>query len=73
MIYRGHDRSTVVSGLSNGEYRFRVRSASSPEWHDEAVVIVEHHSLARALSFFALGAVVFAVLIAVIAGGRRLS
>lgn len=73
IIYRGSDTSTTISGLSDGEYRFRIRAEGDAEWGDVAVVRVEHHSLARAFLFFALGATVFVVLIAAIVRGRRLA
>jgi hypothetical protein len=73
IIYRGSDTSTLISGLSNGEYRFRIRASGKAAWSDEAVVIVEHHGLGRAFLFFLLGAGLFVVLILAIAGGRRLA
>jgi len=73
IVYRGADTRTTISGLPDGEYRFRIRPEGAPEWSDQAVVVVEHHSLGRALLFFGLGAGVFAVLMLAIAGGRRLS
>ena len=69
ILYRGRDTSTVVSGLPDGEYRFRLRAAGANEWSDVATVTVEHHSLGRAFSFFAVGAVVFLVLIGTIVRG----
>jgi hypothetical protein len=73
IIYRGSDTSTTLSGLPDGEYRFRIREEGAPNWADETVVEVEHHSLGRAFLFFALGAAVFLVLILAIAQGRRLA
>ncbi|WP_017943110.1 MULTISPECIES: hypothetical protein [unclassified Thioalkalivibrio] len=70
IVYEGGDASTVVSGLPDGEYRFRLRAADADTWADEATVVVEHHSLARAFGFFAVGAVVFLVLIGAILRGR---
>jgi hypothetical protein len=73
IIYRGGDTSTIVSGLPDGEYRFRIRAEGTETWTDEAVVVVEHHGLGRAFLFFLLGAVLFTVLILAIASGRRLA
>ncbi|MBS0002901.1 MAG: hypothetical protein KFF45_07470 [Thioalkalivibrio sp.] len=73
IVYRGGDTRTTVSGLPNGEYRFRIREEGAEEWADETVVVVEHHSLGRAFLFFALGAALFVVLILAIARGRRLT
>ncbi|MGM0552396.1 MAG: hypothetical protein ACQETK_01085 [Pseudomonadota bacterium] len=68
--YEGGDTSTVISGLPDGEYRFRLRAAEADTWADEATVVVEHHSLTRAFGFFAVGAVVFLGLIGAILRGR---
>lgn len=73
IIYRGSDTSTTVSGLPDGEYRFRIREEGAEEWADETTVVVEHHPLSRAFLFFALGAALFVVLILAIARGRRLA
>jgi len=70
IIYEGGDTSTVISGLPDGEYRFRLRAADADAWADEARVRVEHHSLARAFGFFAVGGLVFLVLIVAILRGR---
>ncbi|MBS3799958.1 MAG: fibronectin type III domain-containing protein [Thioalkalivibrio sp.] len=69
IVYQGRDTSTVVSGLPDGEYRFRLRAAGADQWSDVATITVEHHSLGRAFGFFAVGAVVFLVLIATIVRG----
>lgn len=73
IIYTGPDASTLISGLADGEYRFRIRAQGDTAWSDEAVVVVEHHGLGRAFLFFLLGAGLFVVLILAIAGGRRLA
>lgn len=70
VIYEGGDSSTVISGLPDGDYRFRLRAAEAHDWADQATVTVAHHSLARAFGFFAVGAVVFLVLIGAILRGR---
>lgn len=75
LLYRGTDGATVISGLSNGRYFFRGRvhhaDGNYSPWSRVAVE-VEHHSLARALGFFALGSFVFlATLILIISGSRR--
>ncbi|WP_019625328.1 hypothetical protein [Thioalkalivibrio sp. ALJT] len=70
IIYTGHDASTVISGLPDGEYRFRLRASDADDWSDTATVRVEHHSLARAFGFFVLGGGVFLVLIVAILRGR---
>jgi hypothetical protein len=75
-LYRGQDNATVVTGLSNGEYHYRGRlvypDGQSSSWSDPVRLSVEHHSLTRALSFFALGALVFiATLLLIFVGARR--
>lgn len=75
-LYQGSDRSTVLTGLSDGSYHFRARivhqnGAISP-WGEPVNLLVEHHSLTKAMSFFAIGAVVFvATLLLIILGARR--
>lgn len=63
IIYQGTDRASVISGLPNGKYYYRVRvirQASSPgAWSEPVCIEVHHHSLVKALWFFATGAVVF--------------
>ncbi|OOC09785.1 MULTISPECIES: hypothetical protein [Thioalkalivibrio] len=72
VIYEGGDTSRVISGLPDGEYRFRLRAADADEdaWSDRITVVVEHHGLARAFGFFAVGGAVFLVLIVVLLRGR---
>lgn len=70
VVYQGGDTSTVISGLPDGEYRFRLRAADADAWADQTTVTVEHHSLARAFGFFVVGAIVFLVLIGAILRGR---
>lgn len=70
VIYEGSDESRVISGLPDGEYRYRVRHALEPEaWSEPVVVTVEHHHIGKALAFFSLGALVFVSTIALIAWG----
>ncbi|MET0074116.1 MAG: fibronectin type III domain-containing protein [Candidatus Thiodiazotropha lotti] len=75
-LYQGSDRSTVLTGLSDGSYHFRARivhqdGAISP-WSEPASLLVEHHTLAKAVGFFAVGALVFvATLWLIILGARR--
>lgn len=70
ILYAGGDRSSVVTGLADGEYRFRLRPEGADTWTDTARVTVEHHSLSRAFGFFAVGGLVFLALIAAILRGR---
>ena len=75
-LYQGPDRATVLTGRPDGDYYYRLRvldADGAGPWSDTLEVQVRHHPLARALLFFALGALVFlATLVAILAGNRRL-
>lgn len=60
-IYLGPDQATVISGLPDGDYFYRVES-DTHQWSKPIEVKVEHHSLAKALGFFGLGAFMFIVM-----------
>jgi len=72
-IYQGQDQTTVVSGLPDGRYLYRVRNQDSSGWSDPVEVSVKHHPLSRALGFFALGAVMFLTTLVVLINGVRSS
>ena len=62
--YEGPDLATFVSGLSNGEYYYRVRAISRENgqksgWSKTLSVTVEHHSLKLAFTLMVIGAAVF--------------
>lgn len=60
VIYTGLDSGHVVSGKPDGVWFYRLEAADGGDiLSDPAVITVRHHSLGRAFSFFALGAVVF--------------
>lgn len=60
VIYSGRDTGHVVSGKPDGVWHYRIEAVDGGDiLSDPAVITVRHHSLMRALSFFALGAVVF--------------
>ncbi|MGR8931250.1 MAG: fibronectin type III domain-containing protein [Gammaproteobacteria bacterium] len=69
-LYRGPDQATVISGLPNGNYFYRVRS-SDGQWSKTMEVSVKHHSLVKALGFFGLGAVMFITMVALLLNGAR--
>lgn len=79
IIYQGADTASVISGLGNGEYVYRIRRAdtetkTASQWSQPVRVIVEHHPLGRAFGFFFVGLVVFlSILVAIIRGARQLS
>jgi hypothetical protein len=70
-IYRGQDMATVISGLPNGRYFYRVRQEDNPIWSDPVRVEVKHHPLSRAFGFFSLGAVMFLATLVVLIRGAR--
>jgi hypothetical protein len=72
MLYRGRDTARVVSGKPDGMlfYRVRVVAAQAPgPWSDTLKVEVQHHSLARAFTLFAVGLAVFIATVALIVTG----
>jgi hypothetical protein len=75
-LYRGSDSASVITGLMDGEYYFRGRSVYSDgrvsTWSETVSLSVEHHSLTRALLFFALGGIVFlATMLLITFGAKR--
>jgi len=71
-LYRGPDLATVISGRRDGRRYYRVRSQHSPAaWSNTVAVTTAHHPLSRALAFFAAGAVVFALTLAMILRGSK--
>ena len=71
--YRGPDTATQLSGLPDGEYRFRIRvvEPNPSAWSESVSVQVSHHPLARALGFFGVGLVVFLATVMLIVRGSR--
>lgn len=60
LIYTGNDSGHVASGLSDGTRYYRLESADgSRVLSNVATITVQHHSLQRAIGFFAIGAAVF--------------
>lgn len=75
IIYRGKGDKLFLSGLKNGEYRYRVRAVNSDgsagKWSHQLTLRVKHHSMNRALFLFALGFFIFAATCYVIAKESR--
>lgn len=74
VVYRGSLPMAFVSGLPDGEHRFRVEALDAQgnvfaRSEEPARVIVEHWSLFQAMLLFAIGLIVFLVLVAVIVHG----
>lgn len=74
VIYQGPDLARVMSGKHNGSYYYRVAElqGNTPVVVSNTVVVkVAHHSLAKALMFFAIGAGVFLATLFLILRGNR--
>ena len=69
--YQGADQATVISGLANNTYYFRVRLSDDSEWSKTVAVEVTHHPLTKAFGFFALGIAMFIVTVIVLLTGVR--
>jgi len=70
-LYTGTDTGRVVSGKPNGTWYYRLESADGARiLSSSATITVRHHSLVRAFSFFALGAVVFCATLGLIVFAR---
>lgn len=75
-IYQGPDRAMLLSGLTDGRRTYRAGEIGTDgrviAWSESVTVTVAHHTLARALTFFGVGATVFfATLILIVHGTRR--
>lgn len=75
-LYRGPDMASVVSGLEDGTYYYRVRAAVAETdadevgpWSDPEVLVVEHHPLQLAILLMIVGGLVFAATVAVVIHG----
>jgi hypothetical protein len=76
LIYKGPDRAMLLSGLADGERTYRAGEIGADgrvtAWSAPVTVTVAHHPLGRALSFFAVGAIVFfATLTLIVRGAGR--
>jgi len=75
IVYEGIDIASTMSGKPDGDYFYRLESVA-PDGAVSVVsntlkVTVDHHSLSRALTFFAIGAVVFVATLGLIIFGDR--
>jgi len=70
--YTGHDTASVISGVPNGVWYYRLRvlgdNGAGP-WSHSVKVTVAHHSLTRAFMFLALGIVVFLATVVMVVRG----
>ncbi len=62
--------SITITGLVDGDYYFRLRDADQQS-SNILRIEVAHHSMTRALAFFALGLVLFVILLLTIYIGNR--
>ena len=62
LIYKGQDRATSLSGLSDGTYTYRLIS-DGDKVGESISFTVQHYSLKNAWSFFATGALMLTILI----------
>ena len=62
--------AVTITGLDDGDYYFRL-SNSGQSISEPVHIAVQHHSLARAGSFFLLGLILFSILIITILTGNR--
>lgn len=70
LLYTGTDRARLMSGKPDGDYYYRVESDTAPDIRSEVLKVeVRHHPVARALQFFAVGAVVFLATLGLIVFG----
>lgn len=68
-IYQGPDSSSVISGLADGTYYYRVSDSFSGQNSPVLKVEVKHHSISRALIFFGLGTLMFVFTVVVLLKG----
>ena len=71
ILYRGSEKASLISGLSDGLYYYRVRQKHETNWSKPIRVEVRHHSLATALQFFGLGLLVFMLTLLTILRGIK--
>jgi hypothetical protein len=77
--YRGPHHASVLSGMADGTYFFRVRSRPSADtpwgaWSAPQRFTVEHHPLPLALVLFGMGAAVFGLtLVFLLVSSRKAS
>lgn len=73
LVYRGPQTASVVTGLREGEYYFRIRHAGETEWSPALAVRVEYISRERLFVLLSLGGVVVVATIGAIFAGYRLN
>lgn len=73
VVYAGADTARLMSGKPDGDYYYRLEAndATAAPVSNSLKVTVQHHSLQRAWTFFAVGAAVFAATLGLIVFGSR--
>lgn len=74
LVYKGPDYATFQSGLSDGDYFYRVRTARTDgtplsDWSTPVLLRVKHHSLQLAFLLFGIGATVFLITVGIVLQG----
>jgi hypothetical protein len=60
IIYKGKDKSTVISGKNDGDYNYRIR-LNDGTWSESITVTVKHHNPFKAILFLCFGFFVFII------------
>lgn len=61
-VYKGQDKATSLSGLSNGTYSYRLTS-DGRQVGETVSFTIQHYSLENAFMFFSMGAFMLVILI----------
>ena len=70
-LYQGTEKASLISGMPDGVYFYRVKEKDASGWSVPVRVQVQHHPLGTALQFFGLGLLVFALTLFTILHGIR--
>lgn len=70
-LYQGTDTASLRTGLSEGDYFYRVgfADAADPSWSAPVQVAVRHHDAVRTWGLFGIGATVFVATLGLILWG----
>ncbi|MEX2580563.1 MAG: fibronectin type III domain-containing protein [Verrucomicrobiales bacterium] len=70
VLYRGPDRSTILTGVRAGDYFYRVRTADGGRWSKPIRAEVEYIQRGRLFALLGIGLVVVGLTVAAIVGGH---
>lgn len=68
--YEGPDRGSVITGLAEGEYFFRVRTAGAGAWSPPVKVTVKYMGMGLVWTLMGVGIVVFIATVGAILRGH---